>query len=212
MEMKFESIVGVRSDGEYVVLDKVFEHKDDFRGATGSVFHPISESERHYRTSIEVAMEHFEDLWEDMFHDKDGFDISGNVYTSGEDFPSLYDFAEDAIMQHGDEAIFDLSYYDLGCQVAELHTERLAKSRGISVEKFRNEFPDEVCEISECTGGGRCFSYKMDWVEIFDKKALKLALSFEKPADYDEGWEDDLSKHLNRADIEGIKRRTLMVV
>jgi hypothetical protein len=207
MEMKYESIVGVLEDSDYVVLDKVFEHKDSFRGATGSRFHPVDENERRYRTSTEVAMEHFEDFWEELYHKKPGFDRSGNVYTSGEDFPSLYDFTEEALNEQGDEAVFDLSYYDVGCQVAALHTERLAKSKGISVQEFKEKFPDEVCEISECTGGGRCFSYKMDWAEIFDKKALKLALSFERLADYDEGWEEELSKHMNRADIEGIKRR-----
>ncbi len=64
-----------------------------------------------------------------------------------------------------DELLFDFSY------TSQAEAEQL-------LAKLQADDPD--VELLECVGGGRCFSHKQTWDEVFDREALDLALSYEE--------------------------------
>jgi len=64
----------------------------------------------------------------------------------------------------GDDLFFDFSY-----------TNRVEARELLA--KLQADDPD--VELLECRGGGRCFSHKQVWDEVFDQEALDFALSYE---------------------------------
>jgi len=56
-EIKYNKVVNVSEDGEITVLDYVFDHKDGFKGATGSNFHAVSIDEYNEKTDKENVIE-----------------------------------------------------------------------------------------------------------------------------------------------------------
>ena len=149
-------LVGIDENGDYYWLDYVFKD-EDFEGAVGTVFRPVSEAQREEIVTLDNALEHFEDLWRE-------------TVASGTTEESLDEFVKNILRWDGDEAFFDLSDYDNGCKVAKVYNSELPDDADES----------EKAEFSECTGGGRCFSYKIKWDKVYDKDALELALSYEK--------------------------------
>ena len=154
---QLNTIVGRDESGDYYVLDCVFDDADNFKGAVGSVFRPISTREKEETMNIENAKDRFADLWAEAAKD-------------GRTEDSLEDYVEQIIAIDGEDAFFDFSYYDIGCKIAEI---------------YNSELPDDKdkldkAEFSECVGGGRCFNHKIKWAKVYDQKALELALSYEK--------------------------------
>ena len=155
-QQNVNKLVGRDENGDYYWLDYVFKD-EDFKGAVGTIFRPISESQREDVMSLDNARELFDDLWRE-------------AVASGTTDEGLDEFIENSIRWDGDEAFFDLSDYDNGCKVAEIYNSELPD----------NADESEKAEFSECRGGGRCFYPERKWVKIYDKAALKLALKYEK--------------------------------
>lgn len=53
----YNKIVNVAEDGEISVLDTTFMYKDGFRGATGSVFYPVSKAHYKKMTTLKAIEE-----------------------------------------------------------------------------------------------------------------------------------------------------------
>lgn len=154
---KVDVLVGKSTDGAYYWLDEVFEHRPDFRGAVLTVFRPVSRSEAENAIDPESSdtQDRFKECWKE-------------AVKAGSTDDSFLGWLETVLDSDGIEASFDLSGYDNGQIVAELHTKE-------------NELTEDgVCEFSECIGGGRCFSRDMEWEKIYDQAALDLAMSYEK--------------------------------
>ena len=158
MKQNVNKLVGRDENGDYYWLDYVFDDGNGFRGAVGSTFHPVSEAEKEKRMNPENAREHFRGLWQE-------------AVKAGSTEESLDDYVQNLIDIDGIDAFFDLSYYDAGCKVAEIYNSEHSKDA---------RPPEDLAEFSECTGGGRCFDYKIKWEKIYDKDALDLGLSYEK--------------------------------
>ena len=160
-EQKVNKLVGRTTEGDYYWLDCVFEDGDfedgEHSGAVGSVFRPVSEAEKEEQMDSDDAKERFRDLWQ-------------NAVDTNNTELGLDDFVQDVIDMDGDEAFFDLSYYDNGCEIAEIFNSELPNDADES----------EKAEFSECVGGGRCFNRKIKWDKVYDEAALTLALSYEK--------------------------------
>ena len=156
---KIEQVVGRTTDGEYYVLDYVFDETTDnkpFRGAVGSVMRPISIREADEAMEVENATDRYEDVWRECV-------------ANGDETRSLDDFVESILMSEGIEAMFDLSYYSIGEEVAKLYNEELPED---------HDEKDEA-EFSECVGGGRCFSHSLEFDKVHRQDLLDLALSHE---------------------------------
>lgn len=44
-ETKYQKVVNIAEDGEITVLATVFEYTDNFKGATGHSFYPVTEAD-----------------------------------------------------------------------------------------------------------------------------------------------------------------------
>jgi len=95
-QKNFYEVVGIEG-GEIIMLDYVFHHSDNFRGATGSRFIPISKAEYEYRTSKNGLIDRLGECWIEAVK-------SGNTEMGKDDWCQyVYD-------TDGDDSIFDLSY------------------------------------------------------------------------------------------------------
>lgn len=141
-----------RKGTEYIAVGEFFEHPDGLKGVTGSSFCPITRSMLEQAEEQENLEERFYDLWVESVK-------------SGSTEQSLADFARDIYRSDGYEALYDLSYYDLGEEAARLYNARLPEE---------HDSEDEA-EFSECIGGGRMFNahtlLTMD--EVYDPELLK---------------------------------------
>lgn len=61
----YNLVVNVAEDNEITVLDYVFIHSDSFKGATGSVFYPISTREYEDRKSYNSLKDSYKWLWQE---------------------------------------------------------------------------------------------------------------------------------------------------
>jgi len=156
MKKNVDKLVGRNEDGVYYWLDYVFKDKD-FQGTVGTMFRPVSKFEKENTMSLDAAVDRFEDCWREAVQ-------SGNTEEG------LVEYAESIIRWDRDEAFFDLSDYDAGCEVAEMYNSELSADAD----------EGDKAEFSECIGGGRCFCREIKWAKIYDEKALKLALEYEK--------------------------------
>jgi hypothetical protein len=156
-----DRLVGKSKDGSYYWCDYVFDdsmHGAPFRGATGSVFSPVTKARYEEDMDPKNAAERFDDLWRE-------------VVRSGGTDKGLEEWAKEMIDNEGDSAVYDLSYYSAGEEVAKKWNEEGGYKDG----------DDEYAEFSECIGGGRCFNHEMEWDTVYDAELLAEILSYEKP-------------------------------
>jgi hypothetical protein len=129
-ETKYNKVVNIDKEGnEIIILDRVFNDNDGFKGAVGNKFEPISKS--HYKTIMS------KDNMIDRIID------SGILTAPSKDLE--YKFAEVVYKEmkaNGEleEWVFDLSYKN------ELWNE---------LRKYG--YPKSKYPIFNCIGGGRCF-------------------------------------------------------
>ena len=69
-KIQLDRIIGIRCDGEFVVINYFFDHLDGSRGAIGTSLYPISKEAYEYRTSQKGAEEYLKDLWDVMLHNQ----------------------------------------------------------------------------------------------------------------------------------------------
>lgn len=141
-QTQIKKLVG-RIGNEYYFCDTLFEHTDDFKGATATVLQPVSRDIYEERTNPDNfdTQEYFEDCWR-------------QAVQAGMTTDSLESYVKMILDIDGDEAVFDMSGYDYW-------------------DDLRKTIPtltEENYPIFECVGGGRSFSPDMKWDEIYDKK------------------------------------------
>lgn len=142
VQTQVKKLVG-RIDNAYYFCDTLFEHADDFKGATATVLCPVTRRFYEDRTNPEDfdTQDWFEETWQ-------GAVASGNTKEG------LEDFTAQCLRDNGDEAVFDFSgynYWDL-------------------LREAIPELTEEDYPVFECIGGGRSFSPDMNWDEIYDEE------------------------------------------
>ena len=140
MNTQVKKLVG-RIDDAYYFCDYLFEHADDFKGATATVLCPVSRGVYKERTDPENddTLEYFEDCWK-------------QAVQAGRTTDSLTDYVKMILDTDGDEAVFDFSGYDYWDDL-----------RAAVPELTEEDYP-----VFECIGGGRSFRPDMEWDEIYD--------------------------------------------
>jgi len=140
MQIQIKKLVG-RIDNSYYFCDTLFEHADDFKGATATVLCSVSRENYENRTDPQNSdtIEYFEECWRES--------VKVRATTK-----SLETWVEDVLVIDGDEAVFDVSgfeYWD-------------------DLRKAVPELTEENYPVFECVGGGRSFEPNMEWDEIYD--------------------------------------------
>lgn len=98
-ETTYNKVVNIAEDGEITVLDRVFEYSDDFRGATGSKFYPVSRAEYEEQTDPENVIEYLIDS---------GIELSEDYKRRG--FEGM---VEDMDSEDRESCMFDTSYREM---------------------------------------------------------------------------------------------------
>lgn len=142
MQTQIGKLVG-RIGDDYYICDTLFEHADNFKGATATVLCPVSRSvyEKRIDPSDSDTIEYFKDGWRGA--------VQAGMTTDG-----LEEWVEMILDIDGDEAVFDFGGYDYW----ELLRETIP------------ELTEEDYPVFECIGGGRSFSPDMEWNEIYNKE------------------------------------------
>lgn len=130
MQTQVKKLVG-RIDNSYYICDTLFEHADDFKGATATVLCPVTRNDYEDRTDPynSDTIEYFEECWK-------------MAVQAGATTDSLEGWVENVLMVDDDEAVFDFSGYEYW----ELLRETVP------------ELTEEDYPVLECIGGGRSFS------------------------------------------------------
>lgn len=148
----YNKLVGRIGDSFYF-CDYIFRHEDGFKGATGTVLEPVSNSEYEDRmdSSNSDTLEYFKEVWQQAVQ---------NDSTEA----NLEDWVEDVLNIDGEEAIWDLSGYAFHDQIREAEP-----------EYTKDDYP-----LFSCSGGGRCFDANMKFDKIYDKELWKKIQAIEK--------------------------------
>ena len=113
-QTNYDKLIG-RKGEEYYYLDYVFTHRQDFKGATGSIMRPVTEAEAEER--------------------RDDWDSDGEMWrqaVAGESTTlSQEEWQQQALAIDGDDLVFDLSYC---CTHGEDLLERLGRDEYELVE------------------------------------------------------------------------------
>lgn len=133
----FDKVVNIAEDGEITVLNEVFEYENEFKGATGSIFYPVSEKEYDIKTTVTAISEYLEaGIPTEEIPDEFKYNSKGDPYKNP------YKIWAKAIKNEGEEGnvMFDDSYCNLWGYLRE--------TTGLN---------EKQAYIFECTGAGRCF-------------------------------------------------------
>lgn len=109
----YNKLVGRKGD-EYYFCDYIFDHGDNFKGATGTVLVPISKDEYEERTSEDGLLDYLGEHWQ-------------GAVSSGETEMSKSEWVQWVYDVDGDDALFDFSGSNLWDQLREI---------GITEEEF----------------------------------------------------------------------------
>lgn len=117
-----------RESNEITVLNDVFEYEDGMRGATGTVFVPVSEAQYDEETSFDNLKEYIKDCMDRVPENYE--DEGWNGFTQ-------------AIIDNGEagDTVYDMSYSYLW--------DMLREECGLD---------ESDAYVFNCVGGGRCFS------------------------------------------------------
>lgn len=147
-ETRYDKLVGEK-DGDFYFCDYIFYEGEDFKGATGTVLTPVTKEDYLDRTEGEGLLDYLREIWQ-------------QAVSAGQTEKSLEDWAEEVINIDGDEAVFDLSGYDLWGQLRQI---------GYNEE----EYP-----VFQCSGGGRCFGRFDKFDKVYDQELLDKIRKIEK--------------------------------
>lgn len=92
-ETKYNKVVNIADDGEITVLDGVFIYSDDFKGATGSKFYPVSESEYNDTINEDNVIDSFIDSGAELpkGHERNGWQSVYDAMSSDEIESFMFD-------------------------------------------------------------------------------------------------------------------------
>lgn len=96
-QIDYKLVVNISEDDEITVLDYVFNH-GTFKGATGSIFYPVSKDSYEERKSLDYIIDSYKWLWQEAVKDD-------RTEKGLEDWIESQDF--------DDEFLFDTSYSSL---------------------------------------------------------------------------------------------------
>jgi hypothetical protein len=150
-QVDYNKPVGIK-DGSIYFLNYVFDHSDNFRGATGTVLDPIT---TNYIESIttEDWIEYSRDLWRSAVE-------TNSTEASLEDYAKLIE---------DDSEMSGLLYPGHDDSYSEFHDEA------------KKHFDSNV-ETFNCSGGGRCFNLELlnSFDKVIDQDLIDLIKSYEK--------------------------------
>lgn len=144
-----------RNGSEYHFCESVFDHGDDFQGATGSIVRPVSAEEYEWASDRENVAERYCMYWMEMKGIRD--------YDEDEHEAEFMEWI-DQMLQYDDPAWIMFDDSDT-CDASE------------SFEALGIEH-----ECTDCIGGGRIFSVGSDYEEVFNRKALVALQALEDGA------------------------------
>ena len=150
-QVDYNKPVGIK-DGSIYFLNYVFDHSDNFRGATGTVLDPIT-SNYIEKITTEDWTEYSRDLWK-----------SAVETNSTED--SLEDYA---VKIKNESESYGQLFPGHDDSYSEFH------------EEAKKHFDSNV-ETFNCSGGGRCFNLELlnSFDKVIDQDLIDLIKSYEK--------------------------------
>ena len=121
-----------RENNEITVLNDVFEYEDGMRGATGTIFVPISEEQYDEDTSFDNLKAHVKDCIDRVPEEYEDEGWNGFVQ---------------AIIDNGEagDMVYDMSYSNLWDMLRE-----------------ECGFSESDAYVFNCVGGGRCFNSEFE--------------------------------------------------
>jgi hypothetical protein len=150
-QVDYNKPVGIK-DGSIYFLNYVFDHSDNFRGATGTVLDPIT-SNYIKNITTEDWTEYSRDLWKSAVETnstEDSLeDYAVKIKNESESYGQLFPGHDDSYSQFHDEA--------------------------------KKHFDYEI-ETFNCCGGGRCFNLELlnSFDKVIDQDLIDLIKSYEK--------------------------------
>lgn len=155
MREDFDEIVGISEDGGIVMLQELFDHGDNFKGATGCIMYPIKQSEvDNYLDPVQYE-DHYLDLWIDAVrgrHTQESFADFVEGLISDCDYQGLlHPFDDDSFTGDLDTAFTHLTEDQL---------------------KLVKEYEPEDCVGWRCNSCGRIFGVEFKHVfrqDLFDR-------------------------------------------
>ena len=129
----YNKVVNIADDGEITLLDYTFDHGDGFKGATGTMFYPVSLAQYEEQTTLEAIEDRLE----------------GAIPI--EDIPHAYTGTKKRPYKKWAQAIIDADEAgDLAFDQSDSHLwDYLRETCG---------HDDETAYIYECVGCGRMFN------------------------------------------------------
>lgn len=101
-QTNYYEIIGITTAGEIIMLDYIFKHSDGFKGATGSVFVPVSQEEIEERNDIENVIDSYGYLWQEAVE-------SGLTTLSQEDYmQEIIDSSDGYYLGHDTSYIYKI--------------------------------------------------------------------------------------------------------
>jgi len=156
-----------RHQGTYYYLEGAFIYPDGFKGCTGSCFCPIPESVMEERLDPDNSdtQDYFREQWSMQAR-------------NGDTDESLAEFTANILSVDGKDAVFDLSYFSIGEEIAQVYNSELPPDHD----------PGDEAEYCECVGGGRTFDFdgihgvpfeELD--KIYAPELIAVIKKYEKP-------------------------------
>jgi len=170
-----------RIGNEYYFVDSVFEHRDDFKGATGTILRPVSAEEWEWASDRENVAERLSDYWYCLAKDQASSDCP-----DCKGYPDPDEGCENCGVQSLDDLVDDAIRYDGIGHI--MFDESNCCEGSDSFDELGIEH-----ECTDCIGGGRIFgrdNYKegapfREFDEVYNRKALVAIQALEdKAVDY----------------------------
>lgn len=164
-ETKINQIVGIKN-GDLYILDYVFKHGDDFKGATGYHMNILTQDYIDEMNDIHTLCEEYDYIWREAVQ-------AGRTEKGLEEF--MQDWIEESSYYDYLFPSDDNSFrYETEKLIEELPTDQkqeLEKVFGVMGEDFA---------AWNCSGCGRCFNADDNWDVIFRPDLVELIKQYEK--------------------------------
>lgn len=150
---EYFEILGRDKEGTIWMLDYTFIHDNDFKGATGTNWYPVTKEEYEERLDVDYLMYEYKWLWQQIVKD-------------GKTEDSLEQWAEQLLNSgEAEEFLWDTSYRNKWDDIRELFP----------------ELNEEDYPVFRCTGGGRCFHnpIDIDWDVLLKPELVKVIEKYE---------------------------------
>lgn len=146
-----DKCVGIKDNTLYI-LNSVFKHSEDFKGATGSMLSPITQEYIDSMNSLDYAKDNYDYLWRES--------VASNITEK-----SLDEYIEDLIAET--RCNTDSEY--VGHDTSDIH---------LVPEDIKEKYFPEAATF-KCIGGGRCFDHDMEFDIVLDQGLLDLINKYE---------------------------------